>query len=117
MGPGKRTRNVENKRRILDYNSGMAHRVHFSYWQNGGVWFYRFIGEGLTPLGPVRKTRSPEVVRSLAERGGGLPNLEAKLMLDLGVKTGNGGMYLSLTDEQYDRLCHGQISSFNQRFD
>ena len=82
----------------------MSHRVHFSYWRTDGVWYYQFIGTGITPLGPVRKTRNPETIKSLAVRGRGLPNLEAKLMLDLGLKMGQGGMYLSLDDAQYDAL-------------
>ena len=77
----------------------MSHRVRFSCWLSGGVWFYRFIDTGLTPLGPARKTRAPETIRSLAERGG-LTNFETKLILDLGMKMGQGGSYLALNDEQ-----------------
>ena len=95
---------MENKKRNLGYNPEMAHRVHFSYWHNGGVWFYRFIDVGLAPLGPVRKTTNPDTIRDLAERGSGLPNLEAKLMLDIAIKMGRGGLYLALNDEQYQAL-------------
>jgi hypothetical protein len=100
-GPGRPSglNALENKRRILDSNSGISHRVHFSCWLSGGVWFYRFIDTGLTPLGPARKTRAPETIRSLAERGG-LTNFETKLILDLGMKMGQGGSYLALNDEQ-----------------
>jgi len=92
---------------IFRYNSGMdeqRRRVHFSYWLHEGVWCYRFIDTGLTVLGQLRKTRSADVIRGIAERGNGLPNLEAKLMLDYGINQGKGGLYLNLTPEQYARL-------------
>jgi hypothetical protein len=100
-GPGRLSglNALENKRRILDCNSGMSHRVRFSCWLSGGVWFYRFIDTGLTPLGAARKTCAPETIRSLADRGV-LPNFDTKLMLDLGIKMGQGGSYLALNDEQ-----------------
>ncbi len=80
------------------------HRVHFSYWSKDGLWFYRFIGEGIELLGPVRKTRDANVIRGLVERGGGLPNLEAKNMFDYGLSRGEGGLYLKLTEEQFAAL-------------
>jgi hypothetical protein len=79
-------------------------RVHFSYWLHGGVWNYRFIDTGLAVLGPVRRTRDPQTIRVIAERGNGLPNLEAKLMLEYGIKEGKGGLYLNLTPEQYAKI-------------
>jgi hypothetical protein len=80
------------------------HRVHFSYWSLEGVWFYRFIGDGVELLGPVRRTRDPNVLRGIAERGGGLTDLESRNMLDYGIGQGQGGLYLHLTDEQFARL-------------
>ena len=71
-----------------------GHKVHFSYWLHDGVWCYRFIGDGLKPLGAVRRTRNPDDIRTIAERGNALPNLEAKLMLDYGIQTGQGGTSL-----------------------
>jgi hypothetical protein len=40
----------------------------------------------------------------MVERGGGLPNLEASHMLRLGIEVGRGGVWLSLNDEQYQKL-------------
>ena len=81
------------------------HRVHFSYWRHGEMWCYRFIDTGIVPLGPVRRTRNPDVIRGIVERGGGIRNSEARCMLDFGIEQqGQGGLYLMLTDEQYARL-------------
>lgn len=68
------------------------------------MWNYRFIDSGLSVLGPVRRTRDSETIRGFAERGGGLPTQEAKLMLDYGLSQGKGGLYLDLSDEQYSAL-------------
>jgi hypothetical protein len=78
--------------------------VHFSYWLNEGVWFYQFIDTGLAVMGPVRRTRDPNVIRGIAERGGGISDLESRNMLDYGISHSKGGLYLMLTDEQYARL-------------
>lgn len=75
-------------------------KVHLAYWLSKGLWHYQFIGPGLAVLGPMRRTRDPEAIRGIADRGGGLMNLEAKLMLDYGIAQGKGGMYLMLTEEQ-----------------
>ncbi len=45
-----------------------------------------------------------EKLIELAKRGGGLPNLEADQMLRHGIEIGRGGVWLSLTEEQYQKL-------------
>jgi hypothetical protein len=45
-----------------------------------------------------------EKLIEMAERGGSLPNLEAIQMLRRGVEIGRGGVWLSLTEEQYLKL-------------
>jgi hypothetical protein len=75
-------------------------KVHLAYWLYKGVWHYQFIGPGIAVLGPVRRTRDLEVLKGIAERGGGIKNQEARLMLDFGIAQGKGGLYLTLTDEQ-----------------
>jgi hypothetical protein len=47
---------------------------------------------------------SADKIIELAERGGGLPDQETRLMLDQGIAKGRGGVFLSLTDEQYRKL-------------
>ena len=34
-----------------------GHKVHFSYWFHVGIRWYRFIGNGLKPLGDVRRAQ------------------------------------------------------------
>ena len=40
----------------------------------------------------------------LAERSGGLTNLESKQALERGIDTGKGGVFLKVTPEQYTKL-------------
>lgn len=80
------------------------HRVHFSFWLHEGVWTYALTNEGLWRLGPTRKTKDADVIRDLARRGGGLPDLESKHMLEYAIGQGKGALYLHLTDEQYTPL-------------
>ena len=93
----------EQKAKML-YSSSIVHKVHFAFWLHEGVWCYQFTGDGVRKVGPLRKTYHSEKLRGLAERGGGLPNLEANLMFDYAVQSGKGGMYLKLTDAQYKAL-------------
>jgi hypothetical protein len=79
-------------------------RLHFSFWLFEGVWLYRFIDGGLAPLGAVRRTHDPAVIKGIAERGGAVTNSEVRCMLDYALQQGQGGMYLSLSDDQYKRL-------------
>jgi hypothetical protein len=37
----------------------------------------------------------------LADRSGALPNLESRQAVEHGIEVGRGGMFLSLSDEQY----------------
>ena len=47
---------------------------------------------------------SPDKVIKLVERGGGITDQESRLMLDRAIANGRGGVFLSLTAEQYARL-------------
>ena len=68
-------------------------------------WHCQFLEEDLkTPLPRKVTLASPEKLTEMAERGGGLPNLEASNMLRLGIEVGRGGLWLSLTEEQYQKL-------------
>jgi hypothetical protein len=46
----------------------------------------------------------PDKIIELVERGGGLRDQESRLMLEQGIATGRGGVFLNLTYEQYTRL-------------
>jgi hypothetical protein len=41
-------------------------KVHLAFWIYKGIWHYQFIGPGIAVLGPVRRTRDPEVIKGLA---------------------------------------------------
>ena len=75
-----------------------------SYMEREG-WCCQFLEEDLkTPLPRKVTLDSPDKLMEMAERGGGLPNLEANQMLRLGIEVGRGGLWLSLTEEQYLKL-------------
>jgi hypothetical protein len=46
----------------------------------------------------------PDKIVQLAERGDGLPTLESRQMLELGIKSGRGGIFLRLTQDQVSKL-------------
>jgi hypothetical protein len=68
-------------------------------------WYCQFLEEDLkTPLPRKVTLDSPQKLMEMAERGGGLPNLEASQMLRLGIEVGRGGVWLSLSEDQYQKL-------------
>lgn len=68
-------------------------------------WFCQFLEEDLKTSLPRRVTvKSPEKVRQMAERGGSNMNLETRQALDHGIEIGRGGVWLELSEEQYQRL-------------
>jgi hypothetical protein len=70
-----------------------------------GQWYCQFLEEDLqTPLPRKLRFVSPDKVVELVERGGGLSNLESRQALDQAIETGRGGVFLSLTEEQYAKL-------------
>jgi hypothetical protein len=69
-------------------------------------WSRQFLEEDVMTSLPRRLTSNDsEKLIEMAERGGGLPNLEAIQMLRRGVEIGRGGVWLSLTEEQYLKLA------------
>lgn len=69
------------------------------------TWHCKFLEEDLKTSLPRQVTlKDPIKLIEIAERGGGLPNLEADQMLRHGIELGRGGVWLSLTDEQYQKL-------------
>jgi hypothetical protein len=77
--------------------------LRFALW--GASWRCEFLPDGAgSPLPRVLTFSSADKVRELAERGDGLPNLEAKQALELGISAGRGGTYLRLSPEQISKL-------------
>ena len=81
-------------------------RVYMSFQSRYG-WHCQFLEQDLkTPLPRKLHFKSAERVIELVARGGGLGNLESKQMLDHAIEMGRGGVFLSLTPEQYAELLH-----------
>jgi hypothetical protein len=80
------------------------HRVYMSF-QHRYSWHCQFLEQDLkTPLPRKLHFTSPDKVIELVERGGGLSNPESQQALDQAIEIGRGGVFLSLTAEQYAKL-------------
>jgi hypothetical protein len=89
-------------------NCGPAHaprrRVYMCFMQRQG-WYCQFLEADLkTSLPRKLNLDGSEKLIEMAKRGGGTPNLEADQMLRYGIQMGRGGVWLSLTEEQYQKL-------------
>jgi len=80
------------------------HRVYMSFMDRMG-WQVQFLEADLkTPLPRKLHFTSSDKIIGLVERGGGLSNLESRQALDHAIEIGRGGVFLSLTEEQYAKL-------------
>lgn len=80
------------------------HRVYMSYIHRDG-WLCQFLEEDLKTLLPKRvSVKSEEQLREMAKRGGANMNLESLQAMDHGISIGRGGVWLELTEEQYQKL-------------
>ncbi len=77
----------------------------YMYFQYRNGWQCQSLEKDLkTPLPRKLHFTSAGKVVELVERGGGTTDQESKLMLDQAIATGRGGVFLSLTREQYARI-------------
>ena len=91
---------------LIPWPQDVRHRVYMSFQCRYG-WHCQFLEQDLkTPLPRKLHFKSAEKVIELVARGGGLGNLESKQMLDQAIEMGRGGVFLSLTPEQYAELLH-----------
>jgi hypothetical protein len=68
-------------------------------------WYCQFLEEDLKTSLPRKFTfATSDKVAELAQKGGGLTNLESKQALENAISMGRGGVFLNLTQEQYDKL-------------
>ena len=68
-------------------------------------WHCQFLEADLkTPLPKKLNLGSSQKVIETAERGGYNMNLEGRQALDHGIENGRGGIWLLLTEEQYQKL-------------
>ena len=80
------------------------HRVYLSYQSRNG-WYCQFLEQDLkTSLPRQLHFASSDKVIELVERAGGFPDQESRLAMNHGLEIGRGGVFLSLTEEQYRRL-------------
>lgn len=80
-------------------------RVYARYIRLGTSWRVEFLPDGAgAPLPRTLTFASADKVRELAERGGALGNLESRQMLEYGITSGRGGVYLALTRDQLAKL-------------
>jgi hypothetical protein len=75
------------------------------YFMQREGWYCQFMEADLkTSLPRKLNLDDPEKLIEMAERGGGLPSLEAVQMMRYGIGMGRGGVWLSLTEQQYRKL-------------
>jgi hypothetical protein len=76
-------------------------------FQDRDEWHCQFLEADLrTALQQSLCFKSSDKIIEMVEHGSGFKDQEARLMLDQGIAMGRGGVFLSLTDEQYAKLKH-----------
>jgi len=74
-------------------------------FQDRHGWYCQFLEDDLKTALPRRLTFASQCkVVELVERGGGFKDLAERQAFDHALAIGRGGVYLSLTDEQYAAL-------------
>ena len=68
-------------------------------------WYCQFLEADMRTILPKKLTfASADKVRELAELGGAIANLEKRRTFEHEIIHGRGGVYLNLTQTQYERL-------------
>lgn len=82
----------------------MTCHVYMYFFHSHG-WYCQFLEPDLKTSLPRKFTfASPDKVRELAERGGGLKKTEDRQAFEYALTIGRGGVDLMLTEEQYAAL-------------
>ena len=109
MGYAAAPRIADSLRHFFAYTESVTsqaprYRVYMSFQCRYG-WQCQFLEDDLkAPLPRKLHFASPDKVVELVERGGGLSNQESRQALDQAIEIGRGGVFLSLTAEQYAKL-------------
>jgi hypothetical protein len=83
---------------------GTKHRVYMHFMLREG-WSCQFMEEDLKTHLPKRLAfRDPSKIYEIARRAGSFVNLEERQSLDHAIEIGRGGIWLQLTEEQYQKL-------------
>jgi hypothetical protein len=81
-----------------------THRVYM-YYMFRENWMCQFLEEDLKTSLPRRlHFKDAEKIRTIVEKVGNFANLQDRQALDYGLAIGRGGVWLQLTEEQYQRL-------------
>ncbi|MBS1805052.1 MAG: hypothetical protein JST28_16960 [Acidobacteria bacterium] len=84
-----------------------THRIYMYYMLRAG-WVCQFLEEDLkTPLAHRLHFKDAEKIRAIVDKVGSFANLQDRQALDYGLNLGRGGVWLRLTEEQYQRLKSG----------
>jgi hypothetical protein len=79
--------------------------VVYMYFQQKGGWYCQFLEADLKTRLPCKLRFSEEdSIREFVARGGAARTAESRKMLEYALRTGRGGVFLQLTDVQYQRL-------------
>jgi hypothetical protein len=79
-------------------------RVYMSFMLRDG-WHCQFLEEDLkTSLPRKLHFASSKKIIELVEHAGGFTGNDARMMVNQGIEIGRGGIFLTLTDEQYAAL-------------
>jgi hypothetical protein len=79
-------------------------RVYMSFMARE-AWFCHFLEEDLkTPLPRKLTLANPDKILELARRGGATIDLEAQQAIHHALQIGRGGVWLNLTEDQYQKL-------------
>lgn len=80
-------------------------RVVYMYFQQRDGWRCQFLEADLkTPLPCKLVFTEDDKIREIVQRGNGLPTAESRQMLEYAIRTGRGGVFLKLNEEQYSKL-------------
>lgn len=82
----------------------MPHKVYMGFMQRDGWHVYFMLPDLKTHLPRKLTFSDPQKIVEMAKRGGMDTGLEARAALEQGISTGRGGVWLSLSQEQFDRL-------------
>lgn len=85
-------------------NHPISHVVYMYFQQRGG-WYCQFLEADLKTSLPCKlRFNDDDKIRELASRGGAAATDERRKMLEYALHTGRGGIFLTLTEAQYQRL-------------
>jgi hypothetical protein len=77
------------------------------YYMETRGWFCQFLEADLkTPVPRKFTFATSDKILQLVERAGGLKDLAARQAIEHGIEMGRGGVYLTLSPEQYAKLKH-----------